>query len=143
MSALEMTLDQAVKHLAKGSRAFEAAEYFESRVHAFREASIEGDADAVNSAAAILVEDIWNPEGTPLARQAIFEFSRAMNEAVSPAIRMVLQHHQAYALEALAGRVLEIETGGDDDGSGDGSAQDGEGGGSAPQPSTEPLQPAA
>ncbi len=111
-----------------------AAEGISRDTHSFREAVNEGDADTVEREADNLVSYIWTPHHRDFVRMALFELSRAMNEATSPAIRMVIQHHQAYALESLANRVLELEQGGDDDGSGDGSAPDGDGAAAAPQP---------
>lgn len=143
MQSIDMTPHQAINDLAIYAHGYVALEHFESCVQEFREAVLNGDATAVDEAGADLVGYLYDPTIRMVVTRAVFELSRAMNESASRAVRVIVQAHQAYALESLANRVLELEQGGDDDGSDDGSAPDGDGGGSAPQPSREPLQPAA
>lgn len=119
-------------------------ESFEGRARALREAvngenAGEASADSVDAAAASVAGYVWHPRRGAFVRLAVFELSRAINEAPDRAIRVIIQNHQAYVLEALAERVLELEQAGDEDG-GDG----GDGGGEAtPRPIEDPIQQAA
>lgn len=118
---------------------------FEDRVRAFRAAVLNDDTAAADEAGEDLVGYLWDPKSSAFVTRAVFELSRAMNEAASRAVRVIVQAHQAYALESLAEQILELDSDepsdDDNDNDDDGSALDGDGGGSAPQPCTEPLQP--
>jgi len=120
----------------------------ESRVQTFRDAVLEDDATAADDACEALVGYLWDPKCSVSVTRAIFELSRAMNEAPSRAIRTVIQAHQVYALESLAERVLELAgTGAPDDGGGE--AEDAADGGNdniakaAASPASEAVQRAA
>lgn len=124
-------------------------EGFERRARTLRDAlngenagGAEADAAAVDTAAGSVADYVWFPTHSVFVRLAVFELTRAMNESPDRAIRMIIQNHQAYVLEALAERVLAPYEGGDFDADDDGGP-DGDGGEAMPQPSAEPLQQAA
>ena len=116
---------------------------FEGLVDAFRDAVCDGDAEATDDTADLLAGEVCWPSNIVLARRVLFEFSRAMNEGPNRAIRMIIQSHQAYALEALAERVLDLRQ--DDAGEASGSAGAGNEPAAGPTPpqTIELLQPAA
>lgn len=85
---------------------------FEDRVRAFRAAVLNEDAAAADEAGEDLVGYLWDPKSSAFVTRAVFELSRAMNEAPSRAIRVIVQAHQAYALESLAEQILEVDSDG-------------------------------
>jgi len=113
---------------------------FEDLADAFRHAVCEGDAEATDDIAGVLAGEVWDPSSIVRVRRALFEFSRAMNEGPNRAIRMIIQNHQAYALEALAECMLDIQQ---DDVEGSAAAGNGIGGGLTPLQTIEPPQPTA
>lgn len=127
MTTPDLTLDQP-------------APTFESCVRDFRAAVLNDDAAAADEAGEDLVGYLWDPKSKAFVTRAVFELSRAMNEAASRAVRVIVQAHQAYALESLAEQILELD--GDESGDHDGG-EEVSAGESAPQPIGEALQQAA
>lgn len=148
MALTELTFDRSIDLDPMRPQAIELRspeqrmEDFEDRVGAFRYAVCEGDAEDTDYLADILAGEVWDPSSIVRVRRVLFEFSRAMNEGPNRAIRMIIQNHQAYALEALAECMLDIKQ--DDDGaSGSAGAGNDIGGGSTTPQAIEPPQQAA
>jgi len=141
MQSIDMTPHQAINDLAIYAGGYVALEHFESRVQEFREAVLNDDATAVDEASAVLVGYLHDPVSRAVVTRAVFELSRAMNEAASRAVRVIVQAHQAYALESLAEQILELDS--DEPSDGDNGGEEATEPAAGQEAIAKPLQQAA